>query len=433
MTDEPMREEPCSDTSTQRAQSDTEWTDWHWADSRIVRVNKRNIKQVEECSDCSYLESELITLEKIRQEYLERASRSLPARAKELMQGVSDKDRQIAWVKAKLESLSDNQPALAKSVSVEVVETVDALSSASLGVELTSDEQRDRLHLERKVERAFYEAGKALRELRSRRLYRSTHKTFEEYCQDRFGFTRRHINYLIAGSVVVDNLKMGTNRSQNLPTAPMGTNRSQILPTSEYQIRPLTKLEPSQQREVWQQAVAEAGGKVPSNRLVKSLVDQIKERTTAKEVEIAHHLKLSEGSLVEIHSPNNKKIHQRLGRIAAVKPSTVEVWIRDVDTMTMQKHTLKHQQVWSVPKEKEPQLAEVGARLAKLRRCSLDPFEVEILNLLARAVVLTPTETKYLKMLEDSQKTEQADPYKEYTRWEKSEKKSSLEKSGNPD
>ncbi len=272
-----------------------------------------------------------------------------------------------------------------------------------------------------------------MRELRSRRLYRSTHKTFEEYCQDRFGFTRRHINYLIAGSVVVDNLKMGTNRSQNLPTAPMGTNRSQILPTSEYQIRPLTKLEPSQQREVWQQAVAEAGGKVPSNRLVKSLVDQIKERTTAKEVEIAHHLKLSEGSLVEIHSPNNKKIHQRLGRIAAVKPSTVEVWIRDVDTMTMQKHTLKHQQVWSVPKEKEPQLAEVGARLAKLRRCSLDPFEVEILNLLARAVVLTPTETKYLKMLEDSQKTEQADPYKEYTRWEKSEKKSSLEKSGNPD
>ena len=93
--------EPRSDTSTSVAQSDREWTNWHWSDSRIVRVNKRNIKQVEECSDRSYLESELITLEKIRQEDLERASRSLPARAKELMQGVSDKDRQIAWVKAK--------------------------------------------------------------------------------------------------------------------------------------------------------------------------------------------------------------------------------------------------------------------------------------------------------------------------------------------
>jgi hypothetical protein len=47
--------------------------------------------------------------------------------------------------------------------------------------ELTQEEQSDRLHLERKVERAFFEAGKALTELRDRRLYRSTHKTFEEY------------------------------------------------------------------------------------------------------------------------------------------------------------------------------------------------------------------------------------------------------------
>jgi hypothetical protein len=63
--------------------------------------------------------------------------------------------------------------------------------------ELTEQEQGDRLHLERKVEKAFYEAGKALSELRDRRLYRSTHRTFEEYCRDRFGYTHRHVNYLI--------------------------------------------------------------------------------------------------------------------------------------------------------------------------------------------------------------------------------------------
>ncbi len=34
--------------------------------------------------------------------------------------------------------------------------------------ELTEQEQSDRLHLERKVERAFFEAGKALAELRVR-------------------------------------------------------------------------------------------------------------------------------------------------------------------------------------------------------------------------------------------------------------------------
>ena len=53
--------------------------------------------------------------------------------------------------------------------------------------ELTEKEICHRLHLERKVERAFFEAGKALVELRERRLYRPTHRTFEEYCRDRFG------------------------------------------------------------------------------------------------------------------------------------------------------------------------------------------------------------------------------------------------------
>ena len=79
--------------------------------------------------------------------------------------------------------------------------------------ELTEEEQRDRLHLERRVERAFFEAGKALAELRDRRLYRSTHKTFEEYCRSRFAYTHRHVNYLIAASNVVDNIIMGTNGS----------------------------------------------------------------------------------------------------------------------------------------------------------------------------------------------------------------------------
>jgi hypothetical protein len=45
------------------------------------------------------------------------------------------------------------------------------------------------------VERAFFEAGKALAQLRDglgdRRLYRSTHKTFEEYCRDGFGYSRQ--------------------------------------------------------------------------------------------------------------------------------------------------------------------------------------------------------------------------------------------------
>ena len=72
--------------------------------------------------------------------------------------------------------------------------------------ELTEEEERERLFWERKVERAFYEAGKALKELRDRRLYRSTHPNFESYCWDRFGFGRRRPYLLIDAVAVVDNL-----------------------------------------------------------------------------------------------------------------------------------------------------------------------------------------------------------------------------------
>ncbi|MBH8574927.1 hypothetical protein I8752_18265 [Nostocaceae cyanobacterium CENA369] len=130
--------------------------------------------------------------------------------------------------------------------------------------ELTEQEQHDRLFLERKVERAFFEAGKALAELRDRRLYRSTHRTFEEYCRDRFGHSRQQSNYLIAAAGVYENLT---------------TNGCQILPTSERQVRPLVALTVEEQLTCWQSAVKEAGGKVPSGRIVKDVVQRIMERT----------------------------------------------------------------------------------------------------------------------------------------------------------
>src|SRR5579871_4352258 len=76
----------------------------------------------------------------------------------------------------------DEQSEHLQSVAVKVVELE----------ELTEDESRLRLHLERKVEKAFYECGKALMGLRDKRLYRSTHRTFEEYCHDRFGYGKNN-------------------------------------------------------------------------------------------------------------------------------------------------------------------------------------------------------------------------------------------------
>ncbi|MCC2695384.1 hypothetical protein [Nodularia sp. LEGE 04288] len=154
------------------------------------------------------------------------------------------------------------------------VETTDQLTEID---ELTPEEEHERLYLERRVERAFYEAGKALAQLRDRRLYRSTHKTFEDYCRDRFGHSRQKSNYLIAAADVFDNLT--TIGCQNSLVEDLTTNGLQILPTSERQVRPLTKLEPQQQQEIWQAAVQEAGGKAPSGRVVKDVVERIMERT----------------------------------------------------------------------------------------------------------------------------------------------------------
>lgn len=292
------------------------------------------------------------------------------------------------------------------SVAVEVVEADPLIADD----ELSYDEERDRLHLERKVERAFYEAGKALRELRDRRLYRSTHKTFESYCHDRFGFSRRHPYRLIDAVEVVDRLtemcpiRTQTDEDEMCPNGAqteMCPNGSQILPTSEYQVRHLTKLEPDRQREVWQQAVTEAGGKVPSGRIVKDIVERMQQVESPPELSTrAHNLTLELGGLVEIRCPSNEKIHCRYGRIAKVTEKTVEVWVRDTETMMMVKHTLKHQQVEAVPIENEPGLRELCDRIDRLRGRSLDPFDREILQLLDRAVVLTPRELEHLEGIE---------------------------------
>jgi hypothetical protein len=172
-----------------------------------------------------------------------------------------------------LEDISQEKKPATATITVSAVEVE----------ELSEVEERDRLYLERRVEKAVFEAGKALMELRDRRLYRSTHSTFEGYCKDRFGFQRRHPYRLIEASAVFDNLmKMcpnGTQTESESDDGEMCPNGTQILPTSERQVRPITKLEPQQQWEVWQRAVQEAGGKVPSARVVVDVVQRIMERT----------------------------------------------------------------------------------------------------------------------------------------------------------
>jgi hypothetical protein len=51
-----------------------------------------------------------------------------------------------------------------------------------------------------------------------------------------------------------------------------------ILPTNERQVRPLVPLIAEEQFNCWQEAVDIAGGKAPSGRIVKDIVERIRER-----------------------------------------------------------------------------------------------------------------------------------------------------------
>jgi hypothetical protein len=306
----------------------------------------------------------------------------------------STRKRKKATISASSDSTSPDDQGL-EDISQEKNPASATITVTAVEVpELTEAEERDRLNLERKVERAFFEAGKALMELRDRRLYRSTHKTFEEYCRFRFAYTYRHVNYLIAGSVIVDNIKMGTNSSQNEKSHEMGTNSSQILPTSEVQVRPLAKLEPQQQLEAWQQAVEQAEGKVPSGRIVKDVVQRIMERT---KVPNTYQL----GEVCQILAKDNPELRGKGGCWCIVShvgefSCTVKIWDGEYTV------GLQHLKSYNyLPAECE-QMRVICDRISRVYSGALEESVQKFLEMLGKLnrVYLTALEEKLLSVLE---------------------------------
>ena len=253
--------------------------------------------------------------------------------------------------------------------------------------ELTPDEEKERHRLEWKVEMAFYEAGSALRLLRDKRLYRSTHPTFESYCHDRFGYHRRHCYQLIDAAAVVENLCANSAQIDG------GTSRGQTMPTNEYQVRPLTKLEPVEQVMAWQQAVSEAGGKVPSGRTVKGIVERLKEKPlfTASNfccVGDVFTLTLLEGTL--------RKYNGYPCVAVELKHFTLDVDVYDM-TLTVKPENLKPIDDPDVRR----QLPAIQKRIKRVRNVGmLDRGTNYVLDGLGRQTYLTDFEEKLLSFLE---------------------------------
>jgi hypothetical protein len=251
--------------------------------------------------------------------------------------------------------------------------------------ELTSLEVADRHRLELKIERAFYEAGCALRELRERRLYRSTHKNFEEYCRARFNYSRDTAYLKIAATVVYDNIQ------KFLPT-----NGRQIpLPTNERQLRDLAKgdLEPEVQAAAWLQGVEEAGGKVPSGRIVKGIVQRLKEKPLFLATDFC---RLGDVFTLTKLEGTERKYNGCWAIAIALNNFTVEVDVHDA-TLNVKPENLNRIDCPEVHR----QLPQIHKRIKRLRNCGiLDRCAYTVLESLGRQTYLTPVEEGLLQWLE---------------------------------
>ncbi len=250
--------------------------------------------------------------------------------------------------------------------------------------ELSPEEESDRQRLELKVERAWDEAARALRELRERRLYRSKYKTFEEYCRDRFGFTRQSANFKIAAADVMENLT---------------TKSCQVFPTKETQVRPLTKLKPDEQAQVWSEAVKQNGGKVPSERVVKDAVLRhlgIVERLEQKNASLRE---LAPGDVVEIKALKRSPLHPFDGMWAIVDHvGSFSYIIRLGIAKDLQQ--CKAEEMTLIEDEYTADIKAVAQRIAALIQFEIEPFDCAILELLQRSTCFTPRQLLYLEIME---------------------------------
>ena len=268
---------------------------------------------------------------------------------------------------------------ISKEVSV-MAATIDETQVAVIEVveELSEQELAERHRLELKVERAFVEAGTALRELRDRRLYRNTHKTFEEYCRDRFGFSRQNANYFIAGAGVVDNLLNLT------------TNCCQILPTKESQVRPLTSLNPQEQRQVWEEAVEASGGKIPSARVVKGIVERLKERHT-----IPPLIPFQPGEVVEIGFGRHSGCWGIVTHVGTWN-CTIHISVRNVDVQC------KPHEMEKVAPKYTVEIKVVNQRILALMQCdNLSRTVIAVVETLVRQTCFSPDDLWLLEKLEE--------------------------------
>jgi hypothetical protein len=143
---------------------------------------------------------------------------------------------------------------------VLVSQALEAKSTTvELATPLTAEEKQRLAKLEKVIDAKlgdFFQVGSALMEIKINGLFRETHRNFNVYCQERWGFGRSYANKLIGSA----------ERIQLLP-------ENQPKPANEFQIRPFLKLEPEEFPKKWQTIIDAAGAGKVTSRIVEEALN----------------------------------------------------------------------------------------------------------------------------------------------------------------
>ena len=127
---------------------------------------------------------------------------------------------------------------------IDAADTVNQLPEKTATIVATESQARELAkvppeHREAVIEKAVEKGKVTAKTIRDNRLYRITHRTFEAYCKGKWKMTPQYANRLVAAASSVKNLETIVSK-----------------PTRESQVRPLTKLEPEQQKQAWEHRLA---------------------------------------------------------------------------------------------------------------------------------------------------------------------------------
>ncbi len=159
----------------------------------------------------------------------------------------------------------------------------------------------------------FLAVGAALLELRSSRLYRDTHESFESFCRDVFGLARSSCDGLIRSTQTVELLVAS---GVKLPDG-----------LSEAVVRPLASLPVALQPEAWALVEAASSKAGPTSTVSQKVVRQIKNALETPENGAGNRRRRRE------HSPRELAFIAPVRRLSAYKGFDADLATSHVETL----------------------------------------------------------------------------------------------------